>query len=148
MRNTEKNIIDNIAELEFEAEDYSVLNGISAGSDHYSQLSPAFHSREELGELAPILEEVFSPEFLEEGFSAVGVANVSFFKERKGYPLTVEPEEAEEVVVSVRFHARAEDVESLQHLLEQREAQRIAEMNERRTKLQEELNELNAILGK
>ena len=90
---------------------------------------------------------MLSPEFLEEGFSAVGVANVSFFKERKGYPHLVEPEEAEEVVVSIRFHARAEDVESFQHLLEQREAQRIAEMKERRARLMEELNELNTILG-
>lgn len=90
--------------------------------------------------LAPLVEEVTSDKSLPK----VSLVSVTFLSESGGRLRTTDPENAEEVVVAVRHHVKAEDVPTLKSMLLQR---RIIKLEQERTYLLDELEFLGTTSG-
>lgn len=70
-------------------------------------------------------------------------ASVGFYYNRKNYATPTTPENAEEVVVRISWHVRADRVESLGELIEAREEERKQKLRREREVLQARLAAIN-----
>lgn len=70
-------------------------------------------------------------------------ASVGFYYNRKGYATPTKPEKAEEIVVRISWHVRADKVESLGKLIEAREEERKQKLLQEREALQARLAAIN-----
>ena len=137
--------LDEVCVFDFELPMDDVLAVTSVRDQRYSEYAAPHGTAEELGDLLPVAKEVLS----EDNPHRVGLISVSLFKERKGYPerLSVdEVAEAEEVVVSVRFHVDARHVKSLKQVVARLNDKRRAELLNQREQLLAELDAVYSLL--
>ena len=137
--------LNEVCQFDFELPEDDVLAVASVRDQRYAEYAAPYWTAEELDVLLPVAEEVLD----EDNPHRIGLVSVSFFKERKGYPHRLDldnVEEAEEVVVSVRFHVDASNVKSLKQVVADRDAKRRAELLNQREQLLAELDEVNILL--
>lgn len=139
--------LNEVCQFDFELPPGDVLVVESVRDQRYAEYAALHGTAEELDVLLPVAEEVLD----EDNSYRVGLVSVSFFKERKGYPHRLDLdniEEAEEVVVSVRYHISADHVKSLKQVVADRDAKRRVELLNQREQLLAELDAVDGLLEK
>lgn len=134
-----------VCHFDFELPDGGLLSVADVRDQRYAECASPYGTVDELGDLIPVAKEVLESDDLPK----ISVASVSFFKDHKGRPYRLEEDgikDAEEVVVSVRFHVNADRVQSLKKVVSDRIAERRDELLRQRDQLLAEVEAVDSLL--